>query len=128
LKRSIVLARAGEQRRGAVQRHHAALLEHRDAAAQGLGLFQVVRGQQHRVAFLVQARDELPQRLAQFHVDAGGGLVEHDHRRLVHQRLRHQHAALHAARELAHVGVGLVGQAQVASSSSIQASLWRTPK
>ena len=54
-----------------------------------------------------------PQRLAQFDIDAGGRLVEHDHRRPVHQRLRHQHAALHAARELAHVGVGLVGQAQV---------------
>jgi hypothetical protein len=43
----------------------------------------------------------------------GGRLVEHDHRRPVHQRLRDQHAPLHAARELAHVGVGLVGQAQV---------------
>jgi hypothetical protein len=41
-----------------------------------------------------------------------GGLVQHDDRRLVHQRLRHQHPALHAARELAHVGRGLVGQAQ----------------
>jgi len=52
------------------------------------------------------------QRLAQLDVHTGGGLVEHDHRRLVHQRLRHQHATLHAARELAHVGIGLVGQAQ----------------
>jgi hypothetical protein len=61
---------------------------------------------------LVQAGDELPQSLAQLDVDAGGGLVQHDDLRLVHQRLRHQHAALHAARELAHVGIGLVGQAQ----------------
>jgi hypothetical protein len=104
---------AGQQRGGAVQRDHLAGLEHRDAVAQRLGLFQVVRGQQHRVALAVQARDELPQGLAQLHVHAGGGLVQHDHRRAVHQRLRHQHAPLHAARELAHVGVGLVGQAQV---------------
>ncbi|CFN70445.1 Uncharacterised protein [Bordetella pertussis] len=31
----------------------------------------------------------------------------------VHQGLRHQHAALHAVRQRAHVGIGLVGQAQV---------------
>ena len=30
----------------------------------------------------------------------------------MHQGLGHQHPALHAARELAHIGVGLVGQAQ----------------
>ncbi len=30
----------------------------------------------------------------------------------MHQRLRHQHTALHAARELAHIGPGLVGQTQ----------------
>jgi hypothetical protein len=65
------------------------------------------------VALPVQAGDELPQRLAQLHVDAGGGLVQHDDRRAVHQRLGDKHAALHAAGQLAHVGVGLVGQAQV---------------
>ena len=70
-------------------------------------------GEQHRVPFLVQAGDEVPQRLAQLYVHTGGGLVQHDDGRLVHQRLGDQHAALHAARKLAHVGVGLVGQAQV---------------
>jgi hypothetical protein len=94
------------------QRHHAALLEHGNAAAQGFGLFKVVRGQQHRVALLVESGDELPQRLAQFHIHAGGGLVQHDHRWLVHQCLRHQHPALHATGELAHVGIGLVGQTE----------------
>jgi hypothetical protein len=49
LKRSMVLAMPASSA-GLVQRHHAALLEHRDAAAQRLGLFQVVRGQQHGVA------------------------------------------------------------------------------
>ena len=55
----------------------------------------------------------MPQGLAQFHVDPGGGLVEHDDGRAMHQGLGHQHAALHAARELAHVGLGLVTQAKV---------------
>ncbi len=59
---------------------------------------------------LVQLLHEAPQPLTQLHVHAGGRLVQDDHRRLVHQRLGHQHAPLHAARELAHVGVGLVRQ------------------
>ena len=55
----------------------------------------------------------MPQRLAQLHVDPGRRLVQHDDRRAVHQGLGHQHAALHAAGKLAHVRVGLVGQAEV---------------
>ena len=51
-------------------------------------------GEQHRVPFLVQAGDEVPQRLAQLYVHTGGGLVQHDDGRLVHQRLGDQHAAL----------------------------------
>mmetsp|Transcript_29280 Transcript_29280/g.53020 ORF Transcript_29280/g.53020 Transcript_29280/m.53020 type:complete len:262 (-) Transcript_29280:10-795(-) len=104
---------AGQQLRGAVQRDDAPGLQHADPLAQRLGFFEVMRGQQHRVALLVQAGDELPQGLAQLHVDAGGGLVQHDDGWAVHQGLGHQHAALHAARELAHIGIGLVGQAQV---------------
>ena len=76
------------------------------------GLLQVMGRQQHGVALLVQARDELPQCLAQFHIDTRGGFVQDDDRRLVHQRLSHKHAPLHAAGELAHVGIRLVGQAQ----------------
>ena len=70
-------------------------------------------GEQDRVPGAVQPGDELPQGLAQLDIDAGGRLVEHDHRRLVHQRLRHQHAALHAARKTTHVGVSLVRQIEV---------------
>ena len=65
------------------------------------------------MALAVQPPDEAPQPLAQFDVDARGRLVEDDHRRLVHQRLGDQHAALHAAREAAHVDVGLGGQVEV---------------
>ena len=64
------------------------------------------------MALLVEFGDEGPQGLSQFNVDPGGGLVKHDHAGFVHQGLRHQHAALHAARELAHVGARFVGQAQ----------------
>ena len=71
-----------------------------------------MRGQQHCAALLIELGNKLPQGLAQFYVHARCGLVQNDDRGFVHQGLRYQHAALHAARELAHVRVGLVGQAQ----------------
>ena len=98
---------------GLVERDDAALLQHGHAPAQRLGLLEIMRGQHDGVAVAVEAPDEAPQRLAQFDIDAGGRLVEHDHRRLVHQRLRDQHAALHAAGQRAHVGVRLAGQVEV---------------
>jgi hypothetical protein len=46
----------------------------------------------------IQVADERPQALPQLDVDAGGGLIEHDDRRLVNERLADEHAALHATR------------------------------
>jgi hypothetical protein len=84
-----------------------------EPAAKRLRLLEVVRRQSTVWPFLVEAGDEVPERLPQLDVDAGGRLVEDDDRRPVHQRLGDEDAALHAARELAHVGVGLVGEAEV---------------
>ena len=72
-----------------------------------------MRGQDDRVAVVVELADERPQALPQPDVDAGGRLVEHDHRRLVHQRLADQHPPLHPARQRAHVGVGLGREVEV---------------
>ncbi len=69
-------------------------------------------GQHDGDAAGVQLLHPLPKLAAQLDVDAGGGLVEDQHRRLVHHGLGHHQAALHAAGQLAHIGVGLVGQAQ----------------
>ena len=55
----------------------------------GFGLLQVMRGEDDAVAVAVHAAHELPQAMAQLDVDARGRLVQHDHWRLVHQRLRH---------------------------------------
>ena len=65
------------------------------------------------MAVAVEAPHELPQPLPQFDVDARGRLVEHDDRGLVYQGLRHQHAALHPARQRAHVDVGLRREVEV---------------
>jgi hypothetical protein len=56
--------------------------------------------------------DELPQGLSQFDIHTSGGLIEHDHRGLVHQSLGHQHTPLHTTGQLPHIGASLVGQAQ----------------
>ena len=65
------------------------------------------------MAFAVEPGDEGPQGLAQFHIHAGGGLIQHDDGRLMHQSLRHQYPALHAARERTHIGIGLGLQIEV---------------
>ena len=56
------------------------------------------------------------------------GLVQHDDFGFVNQRLGHHHAALHATRKLAHVGIGLVGQPEAVDRSSIQSLLLRDAK
>ena len=68
-----------------------------DVAAQVLGLFQVVRGQDDGRALLVDLAQELPHRAADLDVDARGGLVEDQQARLVHQRARDHQPPLHAA-------------------------------
>ena len=113
LQRQLHAGDARQQVARGFHRDDPARLQHRDARAHLLRLLQVVRGQDDRVAILVQTPDELPQPLPQFHIHAGGRLVQHDHRGAVYQRLRHQHAALHAARQRAHVGIGLGTQVQV---------------
>src|SRR3954462_2440873 len=105
--------KAAEQVARRIERGDAAVLQERNALAMRFGLFEVVRGQYDAVPVAIEAAHELPQALAELNVDAGGRLVEDDDRRLVHERLRHQHPALHAAGERAHVGVGLGGKVEV---------------
>ena len=92
------IARSGAQQiAGSLEGHHLPRLEHGDTPAQGLGLFEVMRGQKHGVPLSIELGNELPQGLTQFDIDTRGGFVQHDDRRLVHQGLGHQHAPLHAA-------------------------------
>ena len=89
----------------------AAVIDDGDAVAQLLGLFEIVRGEQHRRARRVERAHMAPQLLAELDVDARGRLVEHQDRRVVHHRLGDHEPPAHAARERARIGVGLVGQA-----------------
>ena len=90
-----------------------ALVDDADAVGHLLGLFDVMRGQDDGDAFGLQRPHHFPHALAQFDVDAGGGLVEEQHLRLVRQRLGDHHPALHAAGQGDDLGVLLVPQRQV---------------
>src|SRR5439155_17285924 len=52
-------------------------------------------------AAIVDLAQELPHRAADLDVDPGGGLIENQQPRLVHQRARDHQAALHAAGQAA---------------------------
>ena len=58
----------------------------------------------------MQPSDEVPEVFAKLNVDASGRLIEHDHRRLMNERLGNEHTALHTARERTHGSVRFVGQ------------------
>ena len=53
-----------------------------------------------------------PERAAQFHVDASGRFVENQDGRIVDEGLGDHEPALHAAGQLAHIGVLLVFEAE----------------
>ena len=52
-----------------------------EAVGQAFGLFHVVRRQQDGLTLGVEAAQEFPQRQTTLGVEAGGGLVEEQHRR-----------------------------------------------
>ncbi len=76
---------------------HSAVVDHRDPVGQAIGLVEVLGGQQHGGAVVDQVLDRLPQAEAAARVEAGGRLVEEDHRRLGDQRRGEVEPATHAA-------------------------------
>ncbi len=59
----------------------AAVVEDDDLVGEPVGFLQVLGGEHHRRAGGGELGDDLPQRLAGGRVEAGGGLVEEQHRR-----------------------------------------------
>ncbi len=84
-----------------------------DVAAQRLRLFQVVRGQDDGRAAVIDLAQELPHRAADLDIHAGGGLIQDQQPRFMHQRPRDHQAALHATGEAARHGIALVPQLQL---------------
>ena len=102
----------GLERHRRVQRHDAAAVDDRDAVAQTVGLVHVMRGEKQRAALLsAQMRDHLPHRNTRDRVEAGGGLVQKQELRVVHQAARDLQPSPHAARQSGGERVGAVGEA-----------------
>ena len=81
--------------------HDAAFVNDGDFAAETLDLFQIMRSQQNGLSVPVDLGQVAPQSPAQFHVHAGGGLVEDQKLGVVDQGARQHHPALEAAGQLA---------------------------
>ena len=123
-----LVLRHGDQLAGRLIGDQPAVVDDRDAVAQLLGLLQIMGGEHHRHALVVESADIVPELLAKLDIDAGGRLVEHQDRRRVDHRLGDQQPALHAARQGAGIGVGLVGRGgRAASSASVIRSALGTP-
>src|ERR1035441_2361220 len=91
----------------------AALVDDRDVAAQALGLFQVVRGQDDRSAPGIDVAQKIPHRAPYLDIHARSRLIEDQQARLVHERARDHEPSLHAAREPARGTVPLVPELQL---------------
>ena len=91
--------------------HDPAVVDDGDAAGELVGLLEVLRGEEHGGALGVEPAHLLPQGGAAGGVEAGGGLVEEQHRRLVHERQREVEPAAHAAGVGADPPVGGAGEA-----------------
>ena len=108
----IATVHPAQQRFGRLAGHDLAAVDDRDLIAELLGFFQIVGGQDDRYTQLVQTGDVLPELAAQLDVDAGGGLIQDQNRRLMDHGLGHHQTPLHAAGQLADIGVGLIAQAE----------------
>ena len=88
-----------------------AVVDDPDPVGQGVGLLEVLGGEEHGHALVVgQPRDLLPERAAALRVQAGGRLVQEQDPGRVHERQRQVEPALHSARVAADATVGRLGQ------------------
>ena len=98
--------------RGRPFRDHQALVDHRDAVGEPVGLVEDLRGEQHRRAPRDERLDRIPELDAAADVQSGGRLVEEQDRRPGDQRGGQVEAAAHPARIGANETVGGVGEVE----------------
>ena len=89
-----------------------AVVDHRDAVGEPVGLVEVLGGEQHRGAVGDPPFDRLPEADAAARVEPGGRLVEEEDRRPRDQRRGEVEAAAHPARVGAHQAVGGVAEVE----------------
>src|SRR5207248_7038381 len=91
--------------------HDLACAQDGDAVGELLGFVEVVRREQDRFAERAQVADRLPGGAARAGVEARRRLVEEDQLRIADERKREVESALLSARQRAHAGTGLLGEA-----------------
>ena len=79
-----------------------AVVDHDDVVGEAVGLFEVLRGEQHGRAVGDELLDDPPEIGAALRVEPGGRLVEEEHLGPVHERGREVEPAPHAAAVGAH--------------------------
>ena len=99
-------------RRGALGDHEP-VVDDDDVVGEVVGLLEVLRGEQHGDPGGGEVLDHAPQLDPTLRVEAGGGLVEEQHRRSVHERGGEVEAPAHPARVRAHDPVGGVDEREV---------------
>ena len=98
-----LLGTDGLQLEGRVEGLQLAVVDDGDAVAELVGLVHVVRGQEDgEIALGLDLAQHLPDRHPRHRVEAGGGLVEEEDPRLVHEAAGDLHAPAHAAGEVLH--------------------------
>jgi hypothetical protein len=92
-------------------RQDLAVVDQRDAVAQGFGLGHVVRRDEDRAAFLAQTSDDLSEDAGCHGIHAEGRLVEMEDARVADQTASEIQPLHHPAREGLHEMVGALGEA-----------------
>jgi hypothetical protein len=98
------------QFRGGAVGDDRAAVDDGDVVGEGVGLLQVLRGQQHRAAVAGHRADHPPHVLALARVEPGGGLVEERDAGPADEARGEIQASAHAARVGGHTTLGDVAQ------------------
>ena len=90
------------------------VIDHDDAVAEGVGLLEILRGQQRRDPSALEPGHQVPDALSASRIEPRGGLVEEDHRGRDHQAAGDVDAPAHATRIGSQTAIGGVDQIEFA--------------
>ena len=101
------------QLRGGALGDHGAVVDDHDVVGEHVGFLEVLRGEQDGGAATHERLDHAPELVAALGVESGGGLVEEEHGRAVHERGGEVEATAHAAGVRARHAVGGVAEREL---------------
>src|SRR5581483_9139906 len=93
-----------------VEREELSVVDDRQAVAEEVGLFHVVRREEDRLTCAVQLTDQLPERDATLRIETSRGLVEEEDRGAMHDRPCNHQSLRHPTRQREHGRLGALGE------------------